>query len=87
MSLRFCLFFFCLIFGLAGFEKLFFLLLSNLLVLPQLDILFDRLRPLVVEIASSFFVILPLNMGFVHLILNATALGQLKLLFDLIEIL
>ena len=26
-------------------------------------------------------------MGFVHLILNATALGQLKLLFDLIKIL
>jgi hypothetical protein len=81
----FDLFFLFLGFGLTCFEELLFLLFSNLFVLPELDVLLDGLGPLVVKIASSFLVELSDDMRLVHLVLNAAALRQFKLLLDLIQ--
>ena len=51
----------------------------------MLDAFLDRLRPLVVKIASQLLCELPGDMRLVKFILNAGTLGLLDLLLDLVD--
>lgn len=83
--LRLDLLFLFLGFRLTGFEKLFFLLLSDFFILSLFNTLFNSFGPLVVGISVFLLMILPNYMCFIHLILYASAFGNFQFFFNLVD--